>query len=340
MFATNPWPLIVRSVEQRCPEDSRSAAHALVQQARELYGAATEGDVAAAKPLLLYYSFLNLAKAFILTQAARSDVEAAKHGLSERLRAGRQEIRDAFLDASPTAPKQINVFDEFHRTIGGTALTMKTPLDLPKLLPQIVPGHRLWTSASHRRERFISVERVEFVEDRTAKEVWLRLFMFADDLKRVKLNPTGFLSSSGLVSQFVQVQSDDAVEKRRLLCFEQSGATKYQKRPLEALASLVLAIKPMLWATVSTMPPQYRRYYVYCVPAAEQAQVVRQLASIFAIMYYLGSVTRYRPHHFDAILRGKWGPFVEAFLNDQPAQFLYLMASEFAQQEVARASIV
>jgi hypothetical protein len=45
-------------------------------------------------------------------------------------------------------------------------------------------------------------------------------------------------------------------------------------------------------------------------------------------------------HHFDRILGDLYGPFVEAFLNDQPAQFTYLMASEFAEKEVTKAAIV
>jgi hypothetical protein len=55
---------------------------------------------------------------------------------------------------------------------------------------------------------------------------------------------------------------------------------------------------------------------------------------------YLGSIVRYRPHHFDRILASQYGPFIEAFLNDQPTQFIYLMASEFAEKEVTRAAIV
>ena len=86
--------------------------------------------------------------------------------------------------------------------------------------------------------------------------------------------------------------------------------------------------------------PPYRKYYLYAAPVAEHAQVVPQILSIYGITYYLGSIVRYRPHHFDRILKGEFGPFVEAFLNDQPTQFIYLMASEFAEKEVTKAAIV
>jgi hypothetical protein len=43
---------------------------------------------------------------------------------------------------------------------------------------------------------------------------------------------------------------------------------------------------------------------------------------------------------FDKILDGPYGPAVQGFLNDQPNQFLFLMASEFAQREVVKPALV
>jgi hypothetical protein len=62
--------------------------------------------------------------------------------------------------------------------------------------------------------------------------------------------------------------------------------------------------------------------------------------SIYAITFYLGSITRYRPHHFDTIVQGSLGHVIEEFVSGQPLQFIYLIASEFAEQEVTKPSIV
>ena len=91
--------------------------------------------------------------------------------------------------------------------------------------------------------------------------------------------------------------------------------------------------------TVSTIPP-YRRYYVYLCPLAEQQHRLPQLLSMYAVTFYLGSITRYRPHHFDALLKGAFGPRVRDFVTGQPLQFLYLMASEMAKRDIARPSIL
>lgn len=124
----------------------------------------------------------------------------------------------------------------------------------------------------------------------------------------------------------------------------------FKSRPPEFLSSIThrcgrgrynrrAGVRHHLWRTVLSTPP-YRKYYLYPAPTPEQAQVLPQILSICGITFYLGSIVRYRPHHFDKILEGMYGPFIEAFLNDQPRQFIYLMASEFAEKEVTRAAIV
>jgi hypothetical protein len=73
---------------------------------------------------------------------------------------------------------------------------------------------------------------------------------------------------------------------------------------------------------------------------AEHTCLLPQALSIYAIAYYLGSITRYRPQHFSRILAGPFGEFIQEFLTSQPSQFVYLMASDFAKRDVARAPLV
>lgn len=105
------------------------------------------------------------------------------------------------------------------------------------------------------------------------------------------------------------------------------------------MPTLVDSVKNSLWATVGASPP-YRRYYVYTAPANERPGVLPQLVSVYALMYYLGSITRYRPQHLDEILKGLYGSLIEEFLVAQPTQYIYLMASEFARRDVTQPSIV
>lgn len=349
VFATDPWTVIRRATESRCHSSCIESAKALLEQAEDFYIAASSG-VKAAKPLLLYYCFMNLGKAFVLTAGARHNVNNAQHGLSEQLdtSAGGRELVNAFLNAYSTAAAallpavSINVFDEIMRAVSGSGIPANPQrYDLPNLLPQIVPGHRLWVEGTDRNmsERFIAIEEIEVRYDSVAKALWIQLYIFRDDLTRIGLTHAELLVNSRISSLFREVVSNTKWDDREVLIFEQITPIQYNDRPSDKIDDLVAPLRPLLWRTVLSQRP-YRQYYLYPAPPIEHPQVLPQILSIYAITYYLGSIVRYRPHHFDEILKGDFGPFIEAFLNDQPSQFLYLIASEFAQREVTRAAIV
>lgn len=340
IFATNPWPIIERSIETNCPKTAKPAAKAFLEQSKDFYNSALTAGVSAAKPVQLYYSFLNLVKAFILTRGQQSSLDKAYHGLKERLGADGHELKDAYLEAIPTGTDSrgncnLNMFDEFLRSIGGSALRGRTRFGLSMLIPQIVPGHRLWVDASNAKERFLTPSNIAFMENKTAKEVWLRMYFRSEGLTRLHLTHKTVFKQSGLSNAWQQVHQVD----QHLLCFEQKHTIFYSGRAADKIVDLIDTVKPLLWRTAINTDP-YRKYYIYLAPDSERDFVLPQLLSIYAVLYYLGSITRYRPHQFDKILQGEHGPFIEAFLNDQPTQFLFLMASEFARREVTKAALV
>ncbi|MDA8093088.1 MAG: YaaC family protein [Betaproteobacteria bacterium] len=347
IFATDPWTVIRHSTERRCLTSTRSAALAFLEQAEDFYRAAESG-VKAAKPVLLYYCYMNLAKAFLLACRQRGDVNNARHGLLEKLDPppNNIELVNAFLNAVQTAPlgaagQPLQNFDELFLAISGVSIMGPKRYDLKYLMPQIVPGHRLWVEGdgNNNTERFVSIEEIEFCKDAATKEIWLRLYLFRDDLKRVNLGHQEVLNRSRLAVLFREVQCNEKRDRRPLVCFEQLQPITYTHRPSDKVPVLIEGVRHLLWRTVLSTRP-YRKYYIYPAPTGEHGQVVPQILSIYAITYYLGSIVRYRPHHFDKIVAGPYGPFIEAFLNDQPLQFIYLMASEFAEKEVTKAGIV
>lgn len=342
VFALDPWTIIRASIGRRCPTGSQQEALSSLEQAQDFFKAATTTGIIASRPLLLYYCFMNLAKAFALTVQQQSSFDQAQHGLAARLRPPNKELENAYLQSykSPnTRTGDLNLFDEFMEAVTGSGLAGDKNFDLPTLLPQVVPGHRLWSEAMDVPERFIALHDIRFNEDSANKEIWLSIDIFADDLTRLGVTHTQLLSEARLSGKFREVQTKANVKGRKLIRFEQIRQRSYTHRSSDEVPRLVADLKPMLWTIVASVQP-YRRYYVYLAPAAEHVQVLPQLLSIYAISYYLGSITRYRPHHFDVIVRSPMGPRIEEFISSQPLQFLYLMASEFAEQEVTRPSIV
>jgi hypothetical protein len=53
-------------------------------------------------------------------------------------------------------------------------------------------------------------------------------------------------------------------------------------------------------------------------------------------MFYLGSLTRYKPYDFDKIVTHEYAWLVGEFLNTQPIQFLYGLASTLDGIEVVQ----
>ncbi|HEU4454083.1 MAG TPA: YaaC family protein [Longimicrobium sp.] len=342
IFATNPWALISASIRERCPAGARPEALASIIQAESFYKAATEAGIWAAKPLLTYYSLLNLAKAYALTEGLRPTFEKAQHGLTSMRTPGNRELLDSFLRAfpSPNQRGDFQLFDELLQVVSGRGLQAPADYPLTTLLPQIVPGHRIWCEASGQRERFVSIEKIEIMESRARREIWLRLSLYADDLTRLDVTHATLMNEGDFSPRFREITpATDERTDRRLLRFEEVTPTSYRARAADELQRLVSGFQNHLWATVLSVPP-YRKYYLYLSPAAESAQRLPQLVSIYAVFYYLGSLTRYRPQFFDEILQGAYGQQLQEILTNQPGQFLYLMASEFARREVTRAAIV
>lgn len=285
---------------------------------------------------------MNLVKALCLTRGTPTTFDQAQHGLSEQLSPGGRELSDAFLNAypSPNGQGKLQNFDELMAILTGVHLQAPARYELPHLLPQILSGHRLWSLAANRRERFIAVQDIQFAYDSVSHDLWLKLYFFSEDLTRLGVTHQQLAKEGGFQGIFREVQTSDEVNGRKLICFEQVATTNCTNHyPADYILNVADAVKDILWATVSTIPP-YRRYYVYLSPQSECASRMPQLLSMYSIMYYLGSITRYRPHHFESLVRGAYGPRIQDFVTGQPLQFLYLMTSEFAQQDVTKPSIL
>jgi hypothetical protein len=343
LFAVDPWTLIRENVRQQCPHSAVAEATSSVNQAADFFRSAQLADISAARPLQLYYCFMNLVKALILTRGQVPTFDQAQHGLSERIGPGGVELRDAYLDAFPSPSPRSNalqVFAELHRSILGTNVTAGTRYDLTALLPQILPGHRLWAEAAGKQERFISLYDVRFMEDRTQRNLWIDLIFIADDLTRFGISHKKLLAEAGLLRDFREVKVQELVDGgRRLIRFEQIAKSTYTHRAADEIQRVVDGIKSRIWVTINAAQP-YRRYYVYLAPQNEAAQVLPQILAIYAITYYLGSITRYRPQHFQTLLAGSYGPRIEEFITVQPLQFVYLVASEFAEKEITKPALV
>jgi hypothetical protein len=339
LFAVNPWAVMKGAINERVTDaGERAEGSAFLQQAEDFYGAA--GSRLSANPLLLYYSFLNLGKALLRVLGFKGSLGRAMHGLSEQLVDAGVELRDGQVVVRDSGVKRVNVYPELVEQLGFDRPNDEETYSVLEVLPQIVIGHRLWREArTTNHERFVAVDEIEIVKDSKARELWLRLYISRGDLTRYGITRTRLLGEGKLGDLFHEVDIGPTSRDTGLLCLEQKGVVDYSGRPTDKVMDLIHLVRPRLWRIVTTVPASaYRKYYVHLTPPGEAR--LPQLASLWVLFFYFGSVVRYRPHLFDGITAGEYGAFVTEFVSAQSEQFLYLLASEMSAREVAKPAIV
>lgn len=335
IFTSDPWSLMAEGIADLCPKKSKEAAHAFRAQAEDFFDAAIAMGSRNlwAKPLLLYYAFLNLSRAYLLTWGYSNPTERPQHGIAEKARI--RQVEGTRLTVHPSGSKKPQLFDQLLKALTGHGLKARKSYRLGYLMPQILFGHRVWCSASDENERFLPIRAINYIDNRDRKELWTRIHISKEELSKCGLSQAEALSRARMKSNWVYVKDPDDGHG---LCIEEKAPHTYSHRPSDVLMSATDAIRPYLWTSVLLHPP-YRKYYLYMAPSGERSSVLPQLLSMYTVIFLLGSITRYQPHQFENLLHTQYGAHLIGALTEIPNQYIYLMASEFLKREVTRASL-
>jgi YaaC-like Protein len=332
VLSNSPWDVIDYAIKAKYKSRNphRNVCISFLEQAKAFYFASETYDDAAS-PLLLYYSFLNLAKCFVLFNGALSNLDNAEHGLT--VKKNSSIFSGASLIAFPATNRHKNIFDLFGRSLGLTPLSSNKSFHVIKhIIPQIVIGHRLWSAASNKASKFVRCQNISFRHDQSNKLIWLRVGVDRDDIRACNLSQATFSKLSGLSIDFRQVTPERSRLAERYVIFEQKSPMAYTRRPSDKLHDLVSDLKARVWPIVRSVPP-YRRYYLNLMSPSSRR--LHSLLSVYAFAFYLGSVTRYRPFDYEKIKDSSYGMFVAEFIETQGQQFWFQMASEFLKQSVS-----
>ena len=168
LFATEPWNIIQNNLEKLGDKDAKRQALAFLVQSRDFFTADQNSNVSAAKPLLLYYSFLNIAKCLTVKRQGNK-LGKVHHGLSEKIPITPGAIHgNVLIDNSPTT----SAFAMFAEALGNS-LSTHVEVRSQDFLAQVLIGHRTFCQAEDITERFVSLDRVEYIQDAATQEAWL-----------------------------------------------------------------------------------------------------------------------------------------------------------------------
>lgn len=340
LYAADPWAVIAGSVtEQVTNSGEREAARSWVRQAREYFSAAERASTVEPRPLLYYYSFLNLGKAIAIARNRPDMVGKVMHGVAAIDRHGHiPSTAELVIQPSKADRSKIQVVDELHRALEG-AQVVAGDYPIRDVIAQSVVAHRMWREGFSipRKERFITIEKVRLFHDDVNRQVWARIYIRRDTLLARGRGLAETLRESSLAPSFRAIVDPDPQTAHTFHTLEQATPVTYTGRAADVVMEVVSLLRSKLWETVTAAYP-YRRFYLYLSPPGEKR--MPQWLSVYSTLFWLGSLTRYQPVSLMETLEGPLGPFFREFLETQPTQLLYILASELKQQDVTKAAIV
>jgi YaaC-like Protein len=323
VLTADPWAFLQDLVAARVDGRQRETGYSYINQAWGLFEAASNPHVGS-RPLLYYYSFLNLVKAALLIRRAPLAMKPV-HGISDpgsnqrqRLRLGGQTVRIQGL-----AHDHSRLFAEFVRTLGGKPTQREVPV--MELLAQIPSIHRTFMRVTRRRRPlFTPIKEVKVL--RTGGQMWTRVILQRDD-GDVRTTFPALKGRRGFRRRFQQTSTAEPNE-----IWLETASVPGRKRGIDrAIQKLA---KPFQDTGVSTVLTRdgHRMYFCNIAPRHQ----LPRLAATYAAFFYLGSISRYKPDALDSILSSGFSWVVHELIATEPVQFVYTLASELAGVEVVR----
>lgn len=282
----------------------------LLEQAKNFYTAA-ENSPLKSKPLLYYYSFLNLAKIIINIEKSYGKVGCSyMHGIGERHlnKFSHSEIKIA---GKKTHVK--NVSFELHEALDFNVLLASTTINLKDYLTHCVGIHRAYSEIYNIDEVFVRLG--SFVLYKGVKKLISKVEVCCDTAQSATLIALGYnIILEDDVFYWVEEVNTASYGVTRLDYFNLSRALRQKG----------------IWYFIGS--DGYTSYISTHSTNRQCPEII-----IYNTMFFLGSITRYHPYMFDKIFSDKEQWLMSEFLETQPKQFLYLATAKILGQNVLKA---
>lgn len=297
------WDYIIKKTNYE-----KEFMNSLLEQSKNFYAAAENSPIKS-KPLLYYYSFLNLSKV-VINLEKRYGRASYMHGLKET-------HNNRFIHSTVTISKKKthlkNVSCELHEVIDG----INTPLDVT---------HNIKDYLVH----CVGIHRA-YSEIYTINEIFFRL----DDYKIFKSAKT-FIFKAKVIAEASEIPSLQArgyniILEDDVYYLQESITTTSYNVTRNSYYQLSLRLRTLgIWYFIGN--DGYTLYISNHPNHRCSPEII-----IYNTMFFLGSITRYHPYMFDKIFSDKEQWLMSEFLTTQPKQFLYLITAKILGQNVLKA---
>lgn len=282
----------------------------LLEQAKHFYETA-ETSPMKSRPLLYYYSFLNLAKVMINIEKEYGASIRYMHGIKED---NQNHFHDSNIIINPIKNSVINVSVELIEVFDREIISSNRTINVKSYLSQCVGIHRAYSEIYKKPETLFKLGRILLYKKR-GKILGIK--------SEVQCLPKNLSNLTALGYNIVT--EDNKYYWIEEIVRPSSAVTRNDFYNL----SNILKSKG-IWYYIGNSG--YTYYISTNIVSRYKPEII-----IYNTMFYLGSITRYNPYLFDKMFSDNEQWMVSEFLTTQPKQFLYLATAKILGQSILKA---
>jgi hypothetical protein len=322
LLSANPWSYLSAWFSQKikatnAPKRQRYEKGKYFAEQAESFFEASEHTKLPTKGTLVYYSMLNLVKALLSVRGVDLEVKVEHHGISVPMDTSNE------LNISAYPKGSISIFHEFCKALGYPT-PHKQSIDIGDIYSQIPEIHEIAFTLGHlknRKRSFLPVNIEFYVNDKKDKAfVEIRY----EKKNEVRVPCDKFFK--GKMQNYFKLISEN-----------ENGCIVYRSKRRKSVTSsnwpriyknICNELKPLRFSSLLTRNGY--RYYANLLPGP-----LPQLPSVFALMFFIGSIARYKPSLTKELMQGDLYPILAESIESSPKQFLYQITSEITDSVCA-----
>lgn len=288
------------------------------QLSKDFYNSAKNARMPS-KGTLIYYSFINLVKVYLIIKEYELETKMEHHGLTL------PSDKETSLKLSKP-DEGISIFHEFakciHEEIDHSSGLF---LELPELLRNLPEVHEIGYALDlfpETKRKFLPVE----IDIRTNSERNKLFYTVSYDKKFDDMMRVEKLKKNHLKALIEPFEVDDDNVNKYFKSKSQFTYTTTSPRSWKMCYPKVTADIGKLNLTPMLTRQGYK-FYLDLEPYK-----LHRLSSLLAFAFYIGTVARYRPTLNENILKGKYQTIINEAIISCPNQFFYIMVSHITNQ--------
>ncbi|EPR68061.1 YaaC family protein [Cyclobacterium qasimii] len=299
--------------------DNLKKAQYFTQLSKDFYSSSKLAKMPS-KGTLLYYSFINLIKVFLILRGYDLETRMEHHGLSLP--------SDSKLQLKLANPNGggISIFHEFSKVIGrevknedGINIDF---IDLLRNLPEVHEiGYALNLFPKSKR-KFLPVE-IKIRTNRARKKLFYTISFEKKFCKQMNVEK---FKKGVFKEKITSIEIENDPYRNYFKSILHVGYTRNSEKSWKmCYPKLINDLNEL-----NIVPMLTRSGYRFYIDL--ESNRLHRLSSVLAFAYYLGTVARYRPTLNETVLKGKYQSIINEAITSVPSQFFYLIVSHITKQ--------